>query len=1465
MTSTPLADDLSPLKRAIVELREMRSRLEEVERARTEPIAVVGMGCRFPGGADTPESFWRLLRQGVDAVTEVPPDRWDVDAFYDPDPDSPGRMYARHGSFLKDIDRFDPQFFGISPREAHGMDPQQRLLLEVAWEALEDAGQPADRLVESDTGVFVGISTNDYMMKGVDITSLDAHFGSGNAMSAAAGRLSYVLGLQGPSVSLDTACSSSLVAVHLACQSLRSGECGMALAAGVNFILNPYLHIMFCKARMLAPDGRCKTFDAAADGYVRGEGCGVVVLKRLGDAVADRSRILAIIRGTAVNQDGRSGGLTVPNGPAQEALIRRAVLASGVEPGQVGYVEAHGTGTSLGDPIEMRALGAALGPGRPRDRPLIVGSVKTNLGHLESAAGIAGLIKVVLSLEHGEIPPHLHLRQPNPHILWSELPIVVPTELAPWPAAYPRRIAGISSFGFTGTNAHLVVEAAPAPEPEEAEADRPLHLLTLSARREESLTALAQRMAERIAADPATSVADVAFSANTGRSQLGCRLAVVADSARQASERLQAVAAGNPEVAGVERGQGSPSERPEVAFLFTGQGSQYAGMGRALYEAQPTFRRTVDRCAEVLRPLLDRPLLSVLYPEKGEPTPLDETAYAQPALFALEYALGELWRSWGIEPTAVLGHSVGEYAAACMAGVFSWEEALKLVAARGRLMQALPGGGEMAAVSADEPRVRAALAAHGGGVAVAAFNGPEDCVISGPGVAVRAVCAALAAEGVRCETLTVSHAFHSSLMEPALKAFEAEAGKVGYGTPRLSLVSNLTGQLAGDELRSAGYWPRHLREPVLFARGMTTLHELGCRVFVEIGPRPTLLALGRRCLPTAPAVWLPSLRRGRDDWSQILASLGRLYVEGARVDWAGFDRDRPRRRVALPTYPFLRKRYWVENKEAEETGSARARAFAHAAAAGRRQARQAPFDLDLASHPRRLAFLSRLTTAYVAAALRRLGAYTQAGEGHSVEGLRQHVGILPVYERLLTRWLRMLAAAGLLRQGGEEFVSPQPLSAPAPEGLWAEAAGAPEAPVLRAYVERCGTMLADVVTGRETPLETLFPGGSFEVAEALYEASPAARYINSIAGAVMGAVAAARTGVEKLHLLELGAGTGGTSSALLPTLLPERALYVFTDVSELFLARARQKLANFPFVRYGRLDIGRDPREQGYSTETFDVVVAANVLHAAPDLGQALDHTRSLLAPGGLLLLSETTAHPDWLDVTTGLIEGWQQFEDELRHDSPLLPPAAWSEVLKNHGFEDVMALPEAGSPAEVLGLHLIVARASLDSKGKSERTGGLSFPESGVFEPAGGGGEETGERAAALRRRLEEAPPGEAGEVLLEFVRESVIQVLRFDSSHAPARQHRLMDLGFDSLMAVELRNRLATGLGLTRRLPATLVFDHPTIEAIADYLGRDVLGLSPAPAPEAPISPSAVRLAQLTETEAEALLLQRLEGLER
>jgi acyl transferase domain-containing protein len=927
-------DSRAMLADALLELRRLQGRIATMEAARTEPIAVIGVGCRFPGGADDPDAFWRLMREGRDAIGEVPPERWDLGAFYDADREAPGKMYTRHGGFLGGaIDGFDPRFFGIAPREAANLDPQHRLLLEVSWEALEHAGVAPPRLAGSQTGVFVGLFLDEYAQQRYyrdDPEHIDTYRGLGVLRSMATGRLSYLLGLHGPSMQLDTACSSSLLAVHLACQSLRAGECDTALAGGVNLMLAPETTIGLCRLGAVSADGRCKSFDASADGYGRGEGCGIVVLKRLSDALEQGDTVLATIRGSAVNHDGRSNGLTAPSGTAQEAVIRRALESAGVHPAQLHYVEAHGTGTRLGDPIEMQALGAVLGEGRAADDPLLVGSVKTNIGHLESAAGVAALIKVVLALRQEEIPPNLHLHDPNPWIPWAELPLRVPVEAVPWPRNGTPRLAGVSSFGISGTNVHLVVEGAPPASAAPPPADpSPPHLLNLSARDEGALRELALRYAGVLAAEPAPRLDDVCYTASTGRAHLPHRLSVLAESAEGVRERLLALAAEGA-AAGPERGVAPAGGAPAVAFLFTGQGAQYAGMGRELYETQPVFREALDRCAALLDAHLDRPLLSVMHPPAdGDEGLLDETGYTQPALFALEYALATLWRAWGIEPSVVAGHSVGEYAAACLAGVFSLDDAARLVAARGRLMQALPRGGAMAAVRADVERVAAAVQPYAVDVAVAGVNGPEQVVISGRAEAVEAVCAALEGEGVRVTRLRVSHAFHSPLMDPMLDAFAQVAASVRYSAPRLSFVSALTGGPVGDQVATPEYWVRHVREPVRFAAAVDAVHRAHAPLFLEIGPRPALLGMAREVVGDEAACWLPSLRTPGGDARQMLSSLRELYLGGVPVNWEGFYAGRPHRRVHLPTYPFQRTRYWTELSARRHTASAPRRPGQH--------------------------------------------------------------------------------------------------------------------------------------------------------------------------------------------------------------------------------------------------------------------------------------------------------------------------------------------------------------------------------------------------------------------------------------------------------------------------------------------------------------------------------------------------------
>jgi len=906
------SDDKQVVKRALIEIKKLRSDLDVMERERSEPIAIIGMSCRFPGGAHDPESYWRLMRDGVDATCDIPAGRWDIDALYDPNPGIPGKMYTRRGGYLGPVDAFDARFFGISPREATNMDPQHRYLLEVSWEALEDAGYASGKLTGSRTGVFIGIYTNDYANL-FEFADIDAYMSTGNSFSAAAGRISYTFGLQGPCMPVDTACSSSIVAVHLACQSLRNRESDTAIAGGINMILSPIPAIALSKLRVMAPDGRCKTFSETADGFGRGEGCGVIILKRLSDAIADNDRILALIRGSAVNEDGRSGGLTVPNGLAQEAVIRRALEKGHVSPEAVSYIEAHGTGTPLGDPIEVHALGAVFGKSHTSERPLLIGSVKTNIGHLESASGIAGLIKVVLSFQHKQIPPHLHLTTPNPHIPWDKLPVAVPAACTPWESPQGPRIAGVSAFGYSGINAHVVLEEAPVAAIEKAPAvERPVHLLCLSARDEGALAELIGRYANLFETSPAIDLGNACHTANTGRTHFSNRVAVVAGTVEQARDRLSKHRRGETG-SGMARGYVDRPSSPEVVFLFTGQGAQYAGMGRQLYQTQPLFRKVLDECDAILRPLMEQPLLSVLFADGGPPL-LNQTGYTQPALFALEYALAQLWRSWGVEPAIVVGHSVGEYAAACVAGMFSLEDGLSLIAERARLMQNLQQRGAMEAIFAGESAVAEAIKPYATKVAIAALNGPDNTVISGDADGVRSVVDGLKKGGISSQPLTVSHAFHSPLMDAMLDPLENAAARVHYSPLQINLISNLTGRpLEDDPGGMPKYWRRHAREAVRFADGIASIRESGHRIFIEIGPSPTLIGMARKCISGNDCVMLPSLRRGAEDWQVMLESLGNLYVRGMDVDWTAFDRDYSRRKIALPTYPFQRERYWLEN------------------------------------------------------------------------------------------------------------------------------------------------------------------------------------------------------------------------------------------------------------------------------------------------------------------------------------------------------------------------------------------------------------------------------------------------------------------------------------------------------------------------------------------------------------------------
>ena len=870
-----------------------------------EPVAVVGLGCRYPGGVRDPEQLWALLTAGGDAISGFPADRgWDTEGLFDPDPDRAGSSYVREGGFLLDAADFDPGFFGISPREALAMDPQQRLLLEVCWEAIERAGIDPAALRGSATGVFAGATSSGYD-GGLD--GDEGHQLTGNATSVLSGRVSYTLGLEGPAVTLDTACSSSLVALHLACEALRSGECDLALAGGVAVMATPGEFVGFSRQRALAADGRCKAFGAGADGMGLSEGAGVVLLERLSDALSHGHPVLAVIKGSAVNQDGASNGLTAPNGPSQQRVIRAALAAARLAAVDVDAVEAHGTGTRLGDPIEAQALLATYG--QDRDRPLWLGSVKSNIGHTQAAAGVAGLIKMVLALRHGTLPATLHAAEASPHVDWSAGDVRLVTEAVPWPAHGRPRRAGVSAFGISGTNAHVIVEEAPTAGETEpvltpALAGGPVPWL-VSARSAAALAAQAERLAEFALSRPELDPADVAWTLATARSSFEHRAVITADR-EELTAGLASLAAGQPGP-GVVTGVAPPGGGTRVGFLFAGQGSQRAGMGRELHASSPVFAAAFDRACALLEAELGAPVAEVVLAQ-GDDERADQTLFAQAGLFAVGAGLVALLASCGITPDAVAGHSVGEVTAAYAAGVLSLADACRLVAARARLMQALPGGGAMTAIAATEAEVADAVQGVAG-VSVAAVNGPSSVVISGDAGAVEQVCERFRARGIRVKALRVSHAFHSHRMDPVLDELGQVAAGLEFTAPRVPWACAVTGDLVtGPE---PGYWPRQAREPVRFADAVAALAAQDVSVFVEIGPDGTLSALGPAVLgEDAGAVFVPLLRSGQPAPAALTTALARAHVHGIAVDWAAVLG--AGRQVDLPTYAFARQRYWPQ-------------------------------------------------------------------------------------------------------------------------------------------------------------------------------------------------------------------------------------------------------------------------------------------------------------------------------------------------------------------------------------------------------------------------------------------------------------------------------------------------------------------------------------------------------------------------
>lgn len=1330
-----------------------------------EPIAVIGIGCRFPGDANSPREFWEMLVKGSDAIREIPPERWSVDDFYDPDSTVPGKMATRWGGFLDGIENFDPDFFDITFREALHMDPQQRLFIETAWEALEDAGLVARDIAGSSTGVFMSahnLSSDYYVRQWAEYGDIDAYSATGGAHSIIANRVSYWLDLQGPSLVVDTACSASLVATHLAINSIASGECDLAIAGGVNLIPSPDTSIALSGLQMMAADGRCKTFDSRADGFVRGEGCGAIILKRLSDAQRDGDEIYALIRGSAMNQDGRTNGLTAPNGLSQQKVLRQALKRAGVDGPNVGYVEAHGTGTALGDPIEVEALTEVMGRPAAGAR-CVIGAVKTNIGHLESASGIAGLIKAVLVLHNEHIPPNLHFTGLNPHISLDDTRFVLPSEGMAWPADGEPRYAGVSSFGFGGTNAHIVLEEAPR-ETDEMTVDviaSEEAVLVVSARDERALAAAARTYSDLLSTGQ-LAYSDICYSAACRRTQHEHRLAVLAADAGESADALRAFLDGElPPTVMTRTAPGSGA--PRTAWVFSGQGSQRVGMGRALFDAEPVFRQTIELIDGFFSKLAGWSLIDVI--QTADEEQLARTEVAQPAIFAVEIGLAEVLRHCGMRPDMVVGHSLGEVAAAYVGGALTLEDAVTIIYHRGRLMQTLHGAGRMAAVSGKEDDVRKRLAAAHPGVSIAAVNGPLAVTVSGaPG----AVDTLLDNAAWPCTVLPVQYAFHSAQMEPLRAEFETAISAIQPRNPGIAVYSTVRGSLARRGDFGPEYWALNIREPVLFASAIENMASNGASCFVELGPQSVLGPAIEQCLEAGEhqaSVHGALLRNTPERIREILAT---LYVNGLPVDWSRYFRGRGQT-VRLPTYPWQRRRCWFDPRiemAADSDTQADIDTWSYEVAWPLRTPLDGWIDREPVANPPSLdkiaagvasqrdeiysrhaaedstelvELLEVRAFSYAVAALRKLGFPLNPGDRYSRGDLAD---VAQDYrQRIVMRLFRLLEERGVISCDGDTWsVDNEPPTDSQVPGSPRHGAVGGE---FFALLDRCGEQVAEVVKGTCDPLSLLFPGDYSTSAEWVYADAPISRVANDMVAETVMELVNGLPDSQTLRVLEIGAGTGGSTRTILPKLRPDRTEYLFTDLSQSFLKQARERFATDLPIHYALLDIEIDPTEQGLAKSQFDLVIAANVIHATADLKRSLQNARDLLAPGGVLILLEGTARRGWIDLTFGLTEGWWRFTDtDIRHDHPLLGTAAWQDLLGECGFEDVSVIPaERDSAGCLFEQAILMARAPSEETANDVATAAVAS-ESRAPWIVIGDGDADGISAALVRELQSEEIP---------------------------------------------------------------------------------------------------------------------------
>jgi acyl transferase domain-containing protein len=1491
--------------RLALAIKRFREERPDADILQAEPIAVVGIGCRMPGNVRSPEDFWQVVANGVDTVTEVPADRWAAEAYYDRDPLAPGKTNSRWGGFIADVDRFDPVLFGISPREAASIDPQQRLLLEVAWEAIQDSGRAPESQAGSRMGIFVGITLADYERFSMeDPGAIHANTCTGSYRSVASGRISFLLDVRGPSLSVDTACSSSLVAIHEACQSLRAGESEFALAGGVNLHLLPEHYIGLARLGMLAPDGRCKPFDASADGFVPSEGCGLVALKRLTDAVTDGDRIYAVIRGSALNQDGRSTSLTAPSGLAQQDVVARALRQARVPPSCVSYVETHGTGTALGDPIEVEALAAVLGEPQEGMLPCVLGAAKSNFGHLEAAAGVTGLIKAVLALYHEQIPGNLHFQKLNPHISLAGTRLSIASEPRPWPRMQTPRFAGVSSFGFSGTNAHIVLEEAPRLPARNSQPPELEQLLLISARTPVALNDAARQYGESLAGRLSrVAVYDICHAAATQRAHYEERLAIAGATHAELGASIEEFLAGRHRP-GMARGRAS-GKAESVVFVCSGQGSQWARMGVSLLRDEPIFRRAIEECEAWIQRWAGWSLIGALSAPEAE-SKLSDTEYAQPAIFAIQVALARLFESWGVKPAAVIGHSAGEVAAAHISGALEIGEAARIVVLRGRQMAPGAGRGKMALVRLEFTAVFQVLAPYEGRVSVAAINGPQSTVISGDTEAVDALMKMWRERDISSVALAANYAFHSAQMDPFLAGLRQELGTVACSGTNLPMISTVLGEMASGATFDAAYWSRNVRATVQFSAAVKAAFELGLGTFLELGPHPVLVGSisEHRTASGEPAAGIGTLRRGQAERTAVLGALGQLHAIGYPVSWNALY-PYPTPPVGLPGYPYQKQRFRFDRQRTGQYASPRAsggifepvwRPIERGRALPLSCASWVVAGSDAASR-------EKLTLALRARGMAASGSdAAQWGQGNGVIWLVEGASAenpIDAGRRSLAAF--MTALQDSLRQPGRIPVrfclvtrgAVATPAEPACEGLFSAMLWGmlrsvqtehPELGYGRVDLDPVHPdfdALAEEVALSDGEEEIAFHGGQRYAprleAKAIGSAVPMSPEVRGDATYLV----TGGLGAIGLRCLEWLAAKGARSVVLVGRRGPGpeavaaiealggrgvRIEVQSADIADpgqtnalLDAIRATMPPLGGVFHAAGMLDDGLflDQTE-----ERVEKVLAAKVMGAwnlhqhtgeAPlDFFVLFSSVASLTGSPGQSSYAAANAFLDALahyrrarglaalSVNWGAWAGGgmaqQTVEAGRRRALPGLRPMSSEQCFT--ALEGALAIDRP---------QLAIADADWRQWHPAPRLLSLLLPPQPVQEAA--------QDDSRILRDLEAAPPARRRRILLDYLRVELGRLLQLDASGPYIDESQpLLRLGMDSLMALEFRNRLA--VALRRPLSATLVFDHPTLGELADFLNTS------SAAELIPQQPSAAleELEALSDAEAEELLKAEL-----